>query len=277
MWQIWFVLPCAFLFFLLTLFVGVFDSSIVLQTFVIILLSFLLLPAYYDKLPRKWAAPRKVRTHLVFSLSVILLLHLAYVFRLGVMKEKSFDHRLGYNSGPFRTIYSVAPFQFAIHQLYQLAPLRYRVRISLAEDAARVHKIEEDLSSETKRSLVCPNKELTECLLKVMRASVKAAPLGSAGILAFEKNAKANLLEEVRSHPENYYAHVKLSGELQKFIVLMASNPDTEIRSLVSGIPQKGLEAELKELLKKEKKRRFTLVHSSAVIPERRTRQLAGK
>src|SRR5690349_4905921 len=111
MWNFWFVTPCALLFILSTFFVGIFDDLLILQTLMIVLFSFLLLPAYYDRLPRRWSVSRKVRTHIVYSLSIVALLHMGSAFRLGVMKERSYDYRFGHYSGPFRMIYSAAPFQ----------------------------------------------------------------------------------------------------------------------------------------------------------------------
>lgn len=277
MWKLCFVYPCAGVFFLLTLLMGIFDGNIILQTTIIVLISFLLLPLYYDHLPRKWGVSRRMRLHLIFSVSVVMLLNLAYVFRLGVLKDQSYSYRFGYYSGPFRTIYSLPPVQFVIGGIYQLAPLKYRVGIVQAEDIGRVQRLKTDISSECLRTLMCNEKEAGKCFLKVMSSSAKAFPTGTAGTLSFFEKISTALREDERQFPENHAQHVKESSELLKLVLVLATNPDTELSHLVPDFPGQFSDPELKKLLKKEKSARFALSHQRPIISDGPQRGIAGK
>lgn len=267
------------IFFLLTLIVGIFDGNIILQTFFIVLISFFLLPFYYENLPRKWSISRRVRLHLIFSVSVFMFLNLAYVFRLGVMKEQSYDYRFGYYSGPFRTIYSLPPFQFFIGGIYQLAPLKYRIGIFQAEDIGRVDRLKTDVSGEILRSFMCYGKEEGKCFLKVMSSSVKAFPTGTAGTISFFEKIGAVLRTDEVLFPEKHLEHVKESKELLKLVLVLATNPDTELRHLIPDFPGRSQldDPELLKLLKKEKIARFSLTHKRPVIGDGPKRGIASQ
>lgn len=279
MFKTFFSYFCAFIFFLLTLVVGIFDGNFILQTFFIVLISFLLLPYYYDNLPRKWGVSRRVRLHLIFSVSVIMLLNLANVFRLGVLKEHSYSYRFGYYSGPFRTVYSLPPFQFLIGGIYQLAPLKYRIGIFQAEDIGRVERLKSDVSSENLRSFMCYEKEEGKCFLKVMTSSVRAFPTGTAGTISFFEKIGSALRKDEVLFPENHLQHVKESTELLKLASVLATNPDTELRQLIPDFPGRSQldDPELIKLLKKEKNARYALTHKRPVIADGPRRGIASK
>ncbi len=277
MWYIWFVIPCALLFILSTLCVGIFDDLFLLQIVIVVGVSFLLLPAYYDRLPRKWTIGRKVRTHIVFSLSIIALLYLGYAFRLGVMKEKSYDYRFGYYSGPFRILYSAKAVQFVIESLYELAPLKYRIGLFQAEDLKRVSLLKKDVHSDQSRFLLCYDKDRSWCFLQVMKSSAKAHPPGTAGTLALLEVEAQYLKEAFQLHPERQFQHLKESAELLNLITQLSTSPETELKNLVPGFPQETREPVLTKLLKKEKKVRFTLSHHAPLFPVKARRGLTGK
>ncbi len=277
MWQILFVFPCAILFFLLTLFVGIFDESLILQMSFILLFSILLIPIYYDQLPRRWSVTRKLRTHFIFTFSWVMLLHMGFQFRMGVMKEKSFNYQYAHLSGPFRTVYSVMPFQFLISNIYRAAPINLRIKIYQNEDIARVDRIEREVNSEFSRSLICYEKDKASCFISVVKASHVTSPTGTNGTVAlFEKGSKFLKAEELL-HPDKHQVHVQQSLELLKLIGLLASREDTELSHLVPGFPENTTRPEILALLQKEKKARFLLAHQNDIIPRKAGRKIAGK
>ncbi len=277
MWQILFVFPCALLFFLLTLIVGIFDESLILQMFFILLFSFLLVPVYYDQLPRRWSVTRKLRTHMIFTFSWVMLLHFGFQFRMGIMKEKSFNYQYAHLSGPFRTLYSARPVQFLISNIYRVTPLNIRINIYQAEDLARVGRIEREVSSEFGRSLLCYSKDKATCFINVVKSSHVMNPTGTNGTIAlFEKGSKF-LKEEESRLPEMHQLHLKQSLELLKLIGSLATREDTEINHYIPGFPEKTDRADLLNMLKKEKKARFLLAHQHDIIPRKIGRKIAGK
>lgn len=277
MWQICFVFPCAVLFFLLTLMVGIFDESLILQMFFILLFSFLLIPIYYDQLPSRWSASRKVRTHLIFTVSWVMLLHLGSYFHMGLAKERTFNHQYAHLSGPFRTLYSIKPVQFLIGNIYRATPLNMRINIYQSEDLARVKHIEREVNSDFGRSLLCYGKDKASCFINVVRASHVSHPTGTMGTISlFEKGAKL-LKEEENLSPEKHQIHVQHSLELLKLIGSLATREDTEIGRFIPGFPVKTNRADLQAMMKKEKKARFILAHQNDIIPKKNGRKIAGK
>ncbi|MES2526019.1 MAG: hypothetical protein V4598_02995 [Bdellovibrionota bacterium] len=277
MWQILFVFPCALLFFFLTLFVGIFDESLILQMSFILLFSVLLIPIYYDQLPPRWSVSRKLRTHFIFTFSWVMLLHVGFQFRMGVLKEKSFNYQYAHLSGPFRTLYSVMPVQFLLSNVYRATPLNIRIKIYQTEDLARVERIEKEVNSEFSRSLICYEKDKATCFINVVKASHVTSPTGTNGTVAlFEKGSKF-LKEEETLRPELHQVHVQQSLELLKLIGLLATREDTELSHLVPGFPEDTKRPELITLLQKEKKARFILAHQNDIIPRKAGRKIAGK
>lgn len=265
------------MFFILSLFTGVFDGLQIIQFLYVLLISFFLIPIYYDHMPRKWNANRKIRTHLVFSFSVIVLLQLGYYFRLGVMKVHAYDYRFGHQSGPFRVIYSTVPFQYVIQSLYHATPLAFRIGLYQKEDVTRISRIESDVDSDFTRMLLCYEKDRPTCFLEVMKSSATTAPTGTAGTLALYEKGASFIHDEEILFPENHSDHVKQSKEFLRLIVNLSTNPQTDINHFVPGFPEKLDHPELAVLVKNEKKQRFLLAHKDPVVREISGRRIAGK
>ena len=277
MWQICFVFPCAVLFFLLTLMVGIFDEIFILQMFFILLFSFLLIPIYYDQLPRKWSASRKIRTHLIFTFSWVMLLHVCYQFRMGILKENSFNYQYAHHAGPFRTLYSFKPVQFLIGNIYRATPLNMRIHIYHSEDLARVRHIEKEVTSEFGRSLLCYGKDKASCFINVVKASHVSHPTGTMGTVSLFETGSKFLREEEKQFPDNHQIHVQQSLELLRLIGSLATREDTEISHFIPGFPENTKRQDLLTLMKKEKKARFILAHQNDIIPKKNGRKIAGK
>lgn len=260
----WITFPCLILFFILSLFVGSLGESLFIQIFSVLLISILVLPAYYRKFPRKWKAGRRLKTHFAFSFSIVLMLQLFSSFRLGVMKEKAFDHRFGHLSGPFRPVYAVWPFQYVIGKLYRLAPLELRVSFYQKEDSARVRRVFRDVDADFSRSLLCYEKDRATCYLAVMKSSAKNFPLGTHGtITLFEKGAEL-LKKEERLKPSFHKLHLKQSSELLSLVSLLSARPETEISQYVPGFPESTQHPELLKLVDKDRKARQILAHQNS-------------
>ncbi len=257
--------------------VGIFDEIFILQMFFILLFSFLLIPIYYDQLPRKWSASRKVRTHLIFTFSWVMLLHVGYQFRLGVLKESSFNYQYAHNSGPFRTLYSFKPVQFLISNIYRATPLNMRINIYHSEDLARVRHIENEVKSEFGRSLICYGKDKASCFINVVKASHVTYPTGTMGTVSLFEKGSGFIKEEEKLFPEKHQLHIKQSLELLKLIGALATREDTEISHFIPGFPENTNRPELLSMMKKEKKARFILAHQNDIIPRKAGRKIAGK
>lgn len=70
---------------------------------------------------------------------------------------------------------------------------------------------------------------------------------------------------------------MKESRDLLKLVLVLSTNPDTELSHLVPDFPGQLTDPELKKLLKKEKRARFALSHQRPIINDGRRRGLAGK
>ncbi|MFL5786136.1 MAG: hypothetical protein ACJ76H_16070 [Bacteriovoracaceae bacterium] len=276
MWNIFFVFPCIVLFFFLSLFAGIFDDLVLIQALYILLISFLLLPLYYDHLPRKWDASRRVRTHIVFSLSMIMFLHAGHYFKMGVQKHHTYDYRYGHLSGPFRFMYSTFPVQFVIGGLYELSPLNYRIGLLQKEDVTRVDRIHKDVDSDFARTLLCYEKDRASCFLAIMKSSVALAPTGTAGTMSLYEKGANFLREEEILDPEKHDLHVSQSREFLNLIATLSTDPDTDVGHVVSGFPLETTRSDLVKLVKNEKKVRFHLSHLDPIVSQSRGRKLAG-
>ncbi len=247
-------IPFGLIFFFLSLFAGIFDESVVFQTIAIVACSVLFIPAYFDKLPKKWSVIRKLRTHFLFSLSLIMLLNLGYTFRSGVLKEKAFNYRFGHLSGPFRVLYATQPFQFVIGKIYRLAPLRNRITIYQFEDVARVKLIQKEVSDDFSRSLLCRDKDEAACFVNIVKTSSAAHAPGTAGTLAIYEDGTDILRKGVGLHK-------KEGMELLKLVTSLSDRPETEIHHYIPGFPEFTGDSDLKKLMKGEQKVRYILAH----------------
>ncbi len=249
-------IPFGLIFFFLSLFAGIFEESFLFQTVAIVACSILLIPAYFDKLPGKWSVIRKLRTHFIFSLSVIMLLNLGYTFRSGVKKENAFNYRFGHLSGPFRVLYSTPPFQFVIGKIYRFAPLRNRISIFQFEDVARIKSIQKEVNEDFSRSLLCGNRDEANCFLNILRATVKAHPPGTAGILAIYEDG-TDILRMGKG------LHEKEGTELLRLVTSLSDRPETEIQHFVPGFPEFTGDLDLQRILKGDHKVRYILAHQT--------------
>lgn len=246
--QIFIAIPLITLFFLLTLFTGIFEDSFLFQSIAIIASSIILIPLYFDKMPRKWSFLRKLRTHFVFAIAVVSLLNVGYFFRAGVMKERAYDYQFGHLSGPFRTIYATLPFQFVIDQIYQQLPLDYRVSIYQFEDVARMRSINQEVSDNFVRELLCYEKDRKTCFMKIVKETAVKHPPGTAGtVVLYEQGS-----DILKSEKNELLEFGKIIGNLSE-------RPDTVITQYVPGFPESSVTPELQVILRKEQKIRDLL------------------
>lgn len=170
------------------------------------------------------------------------------------MKDKAYDYQFGHLSGPFRTVYATLPFQFAIDQIYHLLPLNDRVAMYQFEDMARIRRIQQEVNDDFIRSLLCYEKDRATCFMKIVRATAKEHPPGTAGTMALYEEG-TDLLKS---------GEKKNIIELEMIVKSLSERPDTVIQYYVPGFPEKEVSADMTLLMKKEKKIRDLLSRISA-------------